>query len=129
MTKLITAYLRKTNIDKFGVVASLICAVHCSVLPIITSLLPLSGLSFFEKPAVEFGFIGTSLIIALYSLIPSYLKVHRSITPSLIVLFGFSLISFGHLSNLEYLEAYTSTLGGISIALAHVLNIALLKKA
>ncbi len=128
MTRIITTYLRKTSVDKFGVFTSMVCAVHCSVLPIISSLLPLSGLSFFEKPEVEFGFIGMSLIIALYSLIPSYLKIHKSKTPSLIVLFGFSLITLGHLSGLEAMEAYTSTLGGLSIAFAHILNITLLKK-
>jgi hypothetical protein len=129
MTKLITAYIKRNNLDKFGVMTSMLCAIHCSVLPIISSLLPLSGLSFFEKPEVEFGFIGMSLLIALYSLVPSYLKVHKSKTPSLIVLFGFGLIAFGHLAGMEAFEAYTSTIGALSIAFAHILNISLLKRA
>lgn len=128
MTKIITAYLRRNNLDKFGVFTSLLCAIHCSLLPIISSLLPLSGLSFFEKPEVEFSFIGLSLLIALYSLIPSYIKVHKTKTPSLIVLFGFGLIALGHIFHAESLEAYTSTFGALSIAYAHILNISLLKK-
>lgn len=82
----------------------------------------MAGLEFLEDPIVEYGMIGLSAILASLSLIGSYRKSHKNPLPLYIVAAGFSSIMFSHLGDSEVFEAIFMTIGGFSIASAHVLN-------
>ncbi|WP_316823490.1 MerC domain-containing protein [Pedobacter gandavensis] len=112
--------LKSDRLDQFGITASVACAIHCAALPFLITLLPLWGLSFLANPWVELSMIGLSLIIGTWSLAGSYPK-HKRIIPILVLITGFILIGTGHHS-LESLEPILIPMGGLTIALAHLLN-------
>lgn len=111
---------KSDKLDKFGMTASIACAIHCAALPFVITTLPLWGLNFLAHSWVELGMIGLSLIIGLWSLSAAYPK-HKKVLPVLVLIFGFALIATGHYS-LEDLEAVLIPLGGFTIATAHLFN-------
>ena len=117
----------KFNLDKIGISASLLCAIHCAALPFIMTLLPLWGLSFIANDWVEIGMIVLSLILGIWSLGKSF-KLHKRITPVIFLILGFGSIAIGHFSGLEVLEPILIPLGGLIIASSHLINLKYLKK-
>jgi len=115
--------LKKFNnrLDHLGMLVSLLCAVHCALLPLAITMLPLLGLEFLAHPAIELGIISLSLIIGLVSMGRSWFKHHR-IQPSIFMLFGFAAILTGHLFIAERWEWIFLTLGGFAIVIAHYQN-------
>ncbi len=116
------------NLDFLGFSASFLCAIHCAVLPILLTFSAMAGLEFLEDPIVEYGMIGLSAVFASLSLISSYKKTHRNNLPLLIVAFGFSFIAMSHVKDSEVFEAVFMTIGGFSIATAHIINWRLCKQ-
>jgi uncharacterized membrane protein len=112
------------RLDRLGAAASLACAVHCAVMPLLVSLLPLVGLSFLAKEQTEWALICLSLSLGSLSLLPSYARKHRRLRPLSLFAFGGSLIITALLSVEEgtRLEAPAMTLGALMIACAHMVN-------
>lgn len=111
--KRITIYL-----DKLGMSASFLCAIHCAVLPLLT-MLPLIG-SFIQLPLEEF-LISASVIIASISLGLSY-KQHRNYLPLLILITGVNFLLAGMLTEIETIEPILTAFGGLAIFCAHYKN-------
>ncbi len=109
------------NWDFLGFMASLACALHCSMLPLLLAAGALGGLAWLEHPIVEAFFIAVSLIVASWSLINSYVHRHRNLTALVTVVLGFVLIIAGRFVE-GGAEMLLTTLGGITIAMAHVIN-------
>lgn len=101
--------------------ASTICAIHCAVVPVLITTLPLIGLGFLANPWVEWGMIGLALILGISSIAVSYFKVHHRPLPILMLLSGFAAIAIGHLF-VNWAEAVIVPIGGLTIAAAHFLN-------
>jgi hypothetical protein len=120
-------FFGKLNLDFLGMSASLLCAVHCSVLPLLLTVGLLGGFSWLEHPAVEITFIFSSLMLAWLSLLPGWRRGHGRIEPVLTMLVGFGLIVLAHVFHEQY-EGLLMTLGGLAIAVAHFLNWRLSKK-
>lgn len=110
--------------DKVGMSASAACAIHCALLPIVLTLLPIVGLEFLANPMIELSMISLSLALACLALSSAY-KKHRKVLPFVILMLGFCCIAMGHL--LEELERYLIPLGGLLIAIAHFINLQLTK--
>ena len=124
------------HIDALGFWASLLCAVHCSLLPVIILFIPLFGLSFLNHSFFEYGMITISFCIASFSLVKSYLRQHENVKPLLIMTGGFILIGIAQFGEgflftdncctSSYfsigIEPVLMTLGGVSIALSHYMN-------
>ncbi|MDN3579938.1 MerC domain-containing protein [Mucilaginibacter flavus] len=117
-------HLHKTSsrLDKIGVTASTICAIHCAVVPVFITSLPLLGMGFLATPWIEWGMILFALMIGVYSIGGSYVKVHRSLLPLILLIAGFGVIVLGHLFLNTGTERYVVPLGGLLIAIAHVVN-------
>lgn len=71
----------KANWDGVGIVTSVACAIHCAVLPLIVSSLPLFGLNLIHHPLFEWSMIGLALLIGTYSLSHGYRRHHRQLMP------------------------------------------------
>ncbi|MEH6307749.1 MerC domain-containing protein [Olivibacter sp. CPCC 100613] len=110
------------KMDRIGITASVLCAIHCALMPFVITLLPLIGLEFLSSPWVEISVIALSVLIGVTSLIPSYVKYHRKLAPLLLLIIGFILIFGAHLLGLHELEPVLVPLGGFAIAGAHFLN-------
>ncbi len=115
------------NWDFLGFMASIACALHCSMLPLLLAAGALGGLAWLEHPIVEAFFIMVSLIVASWSLIGSYVNRHRNLTALITVVLGFVLIIASRFAE-GGAEMLLTTLGGLVIALAHVINWRLLKE-
>jgi hypothetical protein len=119
--------LAKLNLDQLGITASTLCAIHCAVVPLLMTVLPLFGLSFLANESVEFTMILISLVLGIWSLSVSYRKQHRRPLPVLILTFGFTLIGIGHLIGHDSLEPILIPIGGLTIAAAHFINMKFVK--
>ena len=46
------------NLDRAGMSASLLCAVHCAFLPLLLAALPTFGLAWLDSPVVDWSMSG-----------------------------------------------------------------------
>jgi uncharacterized membrane protein YoaK (UPF0700 family) len=82
----------KINWDAFGIAASVACAIHCAVLPLILSSLPLFGINIIENQGFEFIMIALAFIVGVYSLYHGRKKHHHSYYPMVLFAAGISLL-------------------------------------
>ena len=79
----------QVNWDALGVGASLACAIHCAILPLFLTSLPLFGINIINNLFFEIGMIGLALIIGSISLWHGYRKHHHSLLPLGLFFAGF----------------------------------------
>jgi len=79
----------KLNWDALGIGASLACAIHCALLPLFISSLPLFGINIIHHTGFEAGMIVLALAIGTYSLWHGYRKHHHSLAPLSLFFTGF----------------------------------------
>lgn len=112
------------NMDTVGAVTSLLCAVHCAVLPFVVTLLPLWGLSFLAGARVEWGLLLLASGIGVVSLGSGYRR-HRSIRTLALLVGALALLFLGRFG--EHLQwslrpALLGVAGGLVLMTAHWLN-------
>lgn len=108
--------------DVLGATASLLCAIHCALVPLVMTFGVLSGASFIADPLYDILFIGASMILASIALVNGYKNHHQRWYPLITALAGFASIFMGHLLFHNLVGDVMSVAGGIAIALAHILN-------
>lgn len=79
----------KLNWDALGIVTSIACAIHCAVLPVLISTLPVFGINIIHNIFFEWGMILLAFAVGSYSLFHGYIKHHRSFVPVLVFGAGF----------------------------------------
>ncbi len=110
----------KINWDALGVATSLACAIHCAVLPIIITSLPILGINIIHNAFFEWSMILLAFLVGLYSLRHGYIKHHRSFVPVIIFAVGFiCLILKQFFSAAEYYFLFFAV---TFILTAHVTN-------
>lgn len=116
--------LTKTSqhLDRLGMTASTLCAIHCALVPIFLTALPLFGLEFLANEWVEISMVIVSIILGTLSLSMSYLKQHHKLLPFVILCIGFTFIFTGHFAGIKSLEPILIPLGGFIVAAAHLVN-------
>ena len=82
----------KINYDALGIATSLACAIHCAILPLILTSLPVLGVNIIHNIPFEYGMICLALAIGSYSLFHGYRKHHHKILPLLIFFSGISFL-------------------------------------
>jgi hypothetical protein len=82
----------KINWDALGVGASLACAIHCALLPLFVTSLPLFGINIINNETFEAGMILLAFCIGSYSLYHGYTKHHHSRLPFLLFITGFCFL-------------------------------------
>lgn len=110
------------RLDNIGITASTLCAVHCAVVPLVFTSLPLVGLGFLANAWVEWGMIIFALAIGVYSIGLSYRRTHRRIVPLIMLVLGFAIIMAGHAFTKGITEVMVVPVGGLLIAAAHFVN-------
>jgi hypothetical protein len=110
----------KINWDAWGIGASLACAIHCAILPLFYTTLPLFGINIIHHPGFEIAMILLALAIGTYSLWHGYKKHHHSIVPLTLFYAGFAFLIlkqvFIHYANWLLVPAV------LLIVYAHLLN-------
>ena len=116
-----------TLVDRVGATASLLCAVHCMLLPFVLALLPLIGLEFLAGHTFERIFVACAALLASASILTGYRR-HRHSQALFLMVPGIALLLFGVAINLDvHVVIHTASVvtGGLLVASAHVTNLVL----
>ncbi|MBC8139422.1 MAG: MerC domain-containing protein [Fibrella sp.] len=112
------------DLDQVGMTASLICAVHCALMPMAVTLLPLVGLDFLAHESAEWMLLGLSLLIGCGSIWLGF-REHRRRHALLVLAIGFALLVTGRIAEARDSElpgVFLVVLGGMAVAGAHFVN-------
>lgn len=82
----------KINWDALGISASVACAIHCAVLPLLMNSLPILGIELLHNTGFEFFMIALSFAIGVYSLSHGYKRHHHSLVPMVVFTIGFGFL-------------------------------------
>ncbi len=110
------------HMDFVGFCSSVLCAIHCTLIPVLISLAPLAGLQFLTNPIIEYSLILISIFIASSALFRGFTRYYQDPLPLVIVGYGFLLIILGRFANAEWQEIFFSSVGALSVAIAHIVN-------
>jgi uncharacterized membrane protein YoaK (UPF0700 family) len=110
----------KINWDAFGIAASVACAIHCAVLPLVLSSLPLFGINIIENQGFEFLMIALAFVVGVYSLYHGRKKHHHSYYPMVLFAAGIGLL---FIKSLLHSHSLMLLLPAVSlVVIAHYLN-------
>ncbi|HST44992.1 MAG TPA: MerC domain-containing protein [Luteimonas sp.] len=113
--------------DRVGFAASLLCAVHCALLPLALALLPAFGLGLGGWIDLDQAFVVFASLLGATTLSLGYRR-HRAFRAWALLLPGLALVwagAFSHLHDHSILHAVVMTVGGLMLAAAHVVNLRL----
>jgi len=82
----------KINWDALGITTSIACAIHCALLPLFLTSLPLFGIDIIENVTFEYGMIALAFLVGIYSLSHGYRKHHHSLKPIYLFTIGFGFL-------------------------------------
>jgi MerC mercury resistance protein len=84
------------NWNALGISAGLACAIHCALLPLFISTLPLFGINILNNIYFEAGMILIALLIGGLTLWHGYKKHHHRLFPLFSFLAGIALLVLKH---------------------------------
>lgn len=117
----------KANWDGLGILTSLACAIHCALLPLILTSLPLFGVNILHNAAFEWGMIAIAAAVGFYALYHGYITHHGNTKPIMMfavgLLFLISKQFFHSMENWLLLPAVTLIIS------AHYYNYTLCRKS
>src|SRR6476469_5203511 len=117
----------RINLDALGISASLACAIHCALLPLFFTSLPVLGFEIIHNLAFETVMILTAFAIGFFSLYHGWKKHHHKKLPLIVFVFGILCLfakQMWHEHQLLFLVPAV-----IFIVSAHWLNFRFCKKA
>jgi len=122
---------KRIELDQVGAVASIACAIHCAVIPIAISLSAAGVISIFDNEPVEWGFVLLASVIGTVSAWRGYRK-HGNKTVAVVLAtaaLGLVLATISRhgtdAHHPSHLLAWVFPLIGVTIAVAHVVNLRL----
>lgn len=119
----------KINWHALGIGASLICAIHCAVAPLLLSSLPLFGVNIIENIWVEILLLGTAFLIGATTLWHGYKKHHHSVLPLVLFSTGMILFIIHQVREIDYSVLLLVLPGVGAIITSHLLNYRLCRRA
>lgn len=84
----------KINWDALGITASVACAIHCAVLPLFISTLPLFGINIIHNIAFEAGMVVLAFLIGSWSFYHGFRRHHHNWMPFTLFSIGLTLLVF-----------------------------------
>jgi len=111
-------------LDRIGITATSLCALHCILLPILLPALPLLGLSFLANHQWENVFMLLTGVLGTYALFSGFKRYHRKLYPLYTLFLGMGIYSLRHDFS-EQAEPYIIILGATLIVAAHIINLKL----
>ena len=111
-------------LDRIGITATSLCALHCILLPVLLPALPLLGLSFLADHAWEHIFLLITALLGTLALLSGFKKYHRRIYPFYLLFLGVGIYWIKHDFS-EEIQSYFIVIGASLIVAAHVINLKL----
>ena len=117
----------KLNWDTVGIGTSVLCAIHCALLPLLVTSLSLFGIEVIHNSWFEWSMIGLAFIVGSYALFHGYRTHHKN--PGPLYLFG---VGFACLVCKQFFHAYSVYFLSVAVACiitAHYINLRLCHKS
>lgn len=111
-------------LDRLGITATSICALHCILLPVLLPTLSLLGLDYFASHESEHIFLFLTLILGSIALFTGFKKYHRKIYPFYLLALGGFIYWHKHSVD-ESLQPFMIIVGAFLLVAAHVVNLKL----
>ena len=115
-------------IDRIGATGSIVCAVHCALLPVAIAVLPSLGIAVWLGDGFEQAFVLFATLLGLFSVLWGYRR-HGAIRALGLLLPGLAVlwagVLYAPLHHALVPHAVAMTLGGTLVGLAHVANLRL----
>lgn len=115
-------------LDRIGATGSLICAIHCALIPLAVALLPSLGVALWLDDGFEAAFVTFASLFGLSVLAWSYRR-HRVMRALGLLLPGLGAlwlaVLYQPLHHSVVMHAVVMTFGGTLVGLAHVANLRL----
>jgi len=119
--------LSKNVWDKVGISASIMCAVHCLLMPVLLPFIALSHLKIISEPFFENGMITFAVLVASFALTRGYCSQHKQVLPFYFYAAGMTFVLLGKFLIAEDLEALLVPIGAFFFAVSHSVNLLLCK--
>jgi hypothetical protein len=113
--------MNRINFDALGIIASIACAVHCAVLPLLVTSLPLFGINIVHNFWFETGMILLALVVGIFALRHGAHMHHHSRLPVTLFVAGIALLFAKQFLGHRYLLFFLVP-AVILIVSAHVIN-------
>ena len=84
------------NWNALGVSAAMACAIHCALLPLFITTLPLFGINILDNIYFEAGMMLVAFAIGSLTLLHGYRKHHHKLYPLLLFISGIALLVIKH---------------------------------
>ena len=115
-------------LDRIGATGSIVCAIHCALLPIAIAVLPSLGIAVWLGDGFEQAFVLFATLLGLFSVVWGYRR-HGAIRALGLLLPGLAVlwagVLYAPLHHALVPHAVAMTLGGTLVGLAHVANLRL----
>lgn len=116
-----------TTGDRVGMVGSMLCAVHCALLPFVIAVLPALGVGALPWIDIDQAFTVFATVLGVTTLSWGYRR-HRAFRAWLMLIPGLALVWLGSFTSLhDHSTAHVVVMvgGGLAIAAAHFVNLRL----
>jgi hypothetical protein len=113
--------------DRVGVLGSVLCALHCALLPLLIAALPALGLGGLDLVDLDQGFTVFASLLGVSTLAAGYRR-HRAFHAWAALIPGLAMIwiaSFSSLHDHSLGHVLLMVSGGLMIAAAHAINLRL----
>lgn len=117
----------KINYDALGITASLACAIHCAILPLVLTSLPVFGVNIINNYFFEYFMILLAFVVGIYALYHGYKKHHHKLLPVILFASGISLLLLKEMFHQFHLWLLLPAV--LLIVTAHYINYRLCRKA
>jgi len=117
----------KVNWDALGIATSIACAIHCAVLPVLLTSLPVFGINIIHNNLFEWSMIFVAFSVGVLSLFRGFIKYHGSYASIAIFSVGFIFLVLKQFFPL--FETLFLSIAVLLIVYAHYMNYRLTHEA
>lgn len=104
------------NWEALGATAAIACAIHCAILPLVLTSLPLFGVNLLENIFLEAAMLTAALIIGGFSLWHGFKRHHHRLLPLLSFTAGITILVLQHFLKTQQLWLIIISSGLILLA-------------
>jgi len=109
--------------DRLSIVASIACAIHCVLLPLIFTTLPFFGIELIENIFLELATVVISVLIGGLAIWKGYKKYHRNKLIPILFIAGIALLVIANHVHVDNIEIGLKFSGAAILVITHIYNI------
>ncbi len=110
-----------STLDRWGMVVSSLCLIHCLALPLVAAFLPLLAVPLAGDEWVHSVLLAIALPVSGMALVRGF-RAHRAAGPAILGAFGLAGIACAIVVRADMAERILTVAGGLLVARAHWLN-------